>query len=95
MLALKGPRVYHVCDMTTLLKPVRRSTAQEYCVLHHRQPKTICLALLPGDTIEFHEKRGRRKFRLTIDGAFLIAVRMTVEAARRKRLAERAAKKKA
>jgi hypothetical protein len=43
--------------------------------------------------IEFHELRSRKKFTLNIDEAFKIAVKAAANLARRKKLAEKKAKK--
>ena len=82
--------------MTALTKNISRVTTQQYCVLNHRRARQIVVTLLTHDgkdSIQFHEKRGRQKFLLSIEGAMNIAVRMSVEAARRKKLEEKKAKK--
>ena len=85
-------------EMTQLTKTISRVTQQDYCVLHHRRARPIVVSLLTHDgkdSIQFSEKRGRKKFYLSIEGAMRIAVKMTVEADRKKAKAERAAKKRA
>ena len=83
-------------EMTQLTKTIARVSQQEYCVLHHRRARPIVVCLLTHDgkdSIQFSEKRGRKKFYLSIEGAMRIAVKMTVEADRKKAQAARKAKR--
>jgi hypothetical protein len=69
--------------MTTLDRSVFRLTRGAYPVLHHTARRQIVAGLEAGDVLTFREKGRRRRFTLSIDGAFRIAVKMTVEAERR------------
>ena len=77
--------------MTTINKITTRVTRDQYRVLHHRRPRNICVSLCVGDYIEFREKGRRGRWTLPIDAAFIIAVKMQVEADRRKKREERRA----
>lgn len=66
--------------MVEIHKPVKRTTRQQYGVLHHRRLRKIVVSLIPGDVIEFHELRSRKKFSISIDDAFRIAVKIAVAA---------------
>lgn len=71
-----------VIVMTTLTNRVTRRTRGEYSVMI-RARRPIVVSLLPGDVLEFRELRTRKRFTLAIDDAYRIAIRATVEAARR------------
>ena len=72
--------------MVEIHKPVKRSTRHSYGVLHHRRLRKIVVSLVPGDVIEFHELRSRKKFSIGIDDAFRIAVKIAAAAARRQKI---------
>ena len=69
--------------MTTLEHAVYRLTRGAYPVLHHSSRRQIVTGMEAGDILTFREKGRRRRFSLPIDGAFRLAVKMTVEAERR------------
>jgi hypothetical protein len=76
-----------------IYKPTTRRTRLEYGVLRSHKRRPIVVSFIPTDTLEFHELRSRKKFTLTVDDAFRIAVKATANAARRKKEEERKAKK--
>lgn len=60
--------------MTTLKKPVQRSTTGRYAVLYASDRRPIVVSLLPGDVIAFREYRRRQVFSLPLDYVFKCAV---------------------
>lgn len=68
--------------MTTINKKIQRRTQASYAVLT-RTARPIVVALLPQDILEFREAGCRTRFTLAIDDVFRLAIRMSVEAARR------------
>ena len=79
--------------MIEIHKPTHRLTRQQYGVLHHRKLRRIVVSLIPGDVLEFREQGGRHRFSMPVDTAFRMAIRMTVEAARRAKAEARRAKR--
>jgi hypothetical protein len=79
--------------MTPLVKPVRRKTQGEYRILFN-QSRKIVVTLAPGDVLEFREAGRRAKFLLPIPRAFQYAVRLTADAERARKKAERKARKR-
>lgn len=61
-----------------ITKPVARVTRDEYRVLYAgaARAKAIVVTILPGDVLEFREKKGRMRWLLAIDTAFKYAVRL-------------------
>jgi hypothetical protein len=70
--------------MTTLTKPLHRSTTGRYAVLYVGDRRPIVITLLPGDVIAFREYRRRQVFTLPIDYAFKCAVASAARAAKAK-----------
>ena len=70
--------------MTTLTRPLQRSTTGHYAVLYVSDRRPIIVTLLPGDVIAFREYRRRQVFSLPIDYAFKCAVASASRAAKTK-----------
>ena len=70
--------------MTTLTRPLERSTTGRYSVLYVGDRRPIVVALLPGDVIAFREYRRRQVFTLPIDYVFKCAVASAARAAKTK-----------
>jgi hypothetical protein len=70
--------------MTTLTRPLQRSTTGRYAVLYVGDRRPIIVSLLPGDVIAFREFRRRQVFSLPIDYAFKCAVTSAARAAKSK-----------
>jgi len=70
--------------MTTLTRPLQRSTTGRYAVLYVGDRRPIIVSLLPGDVIAFREYRRRQVFSLPIDYAFKCAVTSAARAAKSK-----------
>jgi len=70
--------------MTTLTKPLHRSTTGRYAILYVGDRRRIVVSLLPGDVIGFREHRRRQVFTLPIDYAFKCAVTSAARAAKSK-----------
>ena len=70
--------------MTTLTRPLQRSTTGRYAVLYVGDRRPIVVTLLPGDVIAFREYRRRQVFSLPIDYAFKCAVANAARAAKTK-----------
>ena len=70
--------------MTTLTRPLQRSTTGRYAVLYVGDRRPIVVALLPGDVIAFREYRRRQVFTLPIDYVFKCAVTSAARAAKSK-----------
>lgn len=73
--------------MTDLTKRVKRRT------LAPHRGRRIVVSLLPGDVLGFREERTRREFLLSVHGAYVYAVRLAVEHAKREKAAARKAKR--
>jgi len=71
--------------MTDLKKPIKRRT------LAPHPGRRIVVSLLPGDVLSFREERTRKRFLLSIAGAFDYAVILEVERRKRERLSQRGA----
>ena len=70
--------------MTTLTKPLHRSTTGRYAVLYTSNRRPIIVSLLPGDVIAFREFRRRQVFTLPVEYAFKCAVASAARAAKAK-----------
>jgi len=64
-------------SLTPLTKEWSRVTTRQYRTLHSK-PKQVVVKLLPTDELEFHELRGRQKYRVPIQAAFIFAIRLAV-----------------
>ena len=74
--------------MTPLNKPVRRRT-----IGTAHGGRRLIVSLAPGDVITFREERTRREYLLSISGAYVYAVRLTVAKEKAEKLAARKARK--
>ena len=74
--------------MTPINKPVRRRT-----VAPIYRGRRLVVSLVPGDVITFREERTRREYLLSISGAYVYAVRLTVAKEKAEKLAARKARK--
>lgn len=71
--------------MTELTKAVRRKTRRSYAVLYAGEPRSIVVALEPGDVVSFREAGRRQVWTLPIDRMFRQAVRESTRLARTSR----------
>ena len=69
--------------MTDLTKRVKRRS-----ISFHRG-RRIVVSLYPGDVLGFREERTRKEFILSIEGAYVYAVKLAVIAKRMAKAAER------